>query len=297
MISRFSQVAAIALFLSMTLTACQDTGFRDLDTRSRSEASESTAREVLAQVQTAIKLFYQEKHHYPMTSEVRLYDSIHNYFANPLDPTHLYRNNGVPGYFIAIGNRASQLIYRYPATVGSGDYTLYWVGPNGVDEEGEGDDVDAWEAALGKRPFERRRTVDLIGYGTPVVVSIVKTGIDLYKDSIALKIKRNDTLLYADSWPINSYFAARPDISEADRKRLLHFELERFLNPSEFVTADSILNHAWGTWGEYSPNAEDASELLPRDAIVFNYYSGVLGTKGIAWSPARKRFITVWKTR
>src|SRR5437016_5707809 len=140
------KIIATLFSIAVLCSGCRDVGFREIDVSARSRASVQTARDVMVQLQQGLHAYYEVKHHYPETNEAHLYDSIRNYMSGQLDPLDLYRNDNGKGYFIAIGARSERIVYRYPPTIGVGDYTLYWIGPNGVDEEGEGDDIDAWQA-------------------------------------------------------------------------------------------------------------------------------------------------------
>jgi hypothetical protein len=279
------------------LSGCKDVGFRELDVSAKSRASVQTAREVMAQLQQGLRAFYDAKHRYPETTEAYLYDSIRNYMPAQIDPIDLYRNDNGKGYFIAVGARSERVIYRYPPSVGAGDYTLYWVGPNGVDEEGEGDDVDAWQTSADTvRRFERQRTADLQEDRNPDRLRLIRTGADIYRDSVRFEIVRGDTIFYSDSWPISSYFRDRPELSDAERKQLVRIELDRFLTPGAFVHTDSLLYHNWPHWGDFPANSPEMAEIVHSGEAMFNYYAGIGGSKGIAWLKSRRRFVVVWKS-
>src|ERR1035437_5913270 len=169
----------LLLLAALVVGGCRDVGFRELDVSAKDRASMQTAREVMSDLQHGLHLYYEQKHRYPATTEAHLYDSIRNYVNPPLDPIDLYRNDNGKGYFIAVGSRADRIIYRYPATIGSGEYTLYWTGPNGVDEEGEGDDVDAWQGVDTAKRFERQRVADLENNRDAERLLLIRTGPDL----------------------------------------------------------------------------------------------------------------------
>src|ERR1017187_10129757 len=180
----FSKPFAILLLATLAMSGCKDVGFREIDVSAKSRASVQTARDVMAQIQQGLHFYYESKHRYPETTEAYLYDSIRNYIPNQIDPIDLYRNDNGNGYFIAVGARSERIIYRYPPTIGIGDYTLYWVGPNGVDEEGEGDDVDAWQPQDTARHFERQRRFDLQNDGMSDQMHVIRTGPDITRDSV-----------------------------------------------------------------------------------------------------------------
>ena len=287
----------IVLFFIVTLalTGCRKIGFWELDVAEKNRASMQTARDVMTELQHGLRLFYEEKHRYPATTEAHLYDSIRN-FIPQIDPVHLYRNDNGKGYFIAVGGRANRMIYRYPPTVGVGDYTLYWIGPNGVDEEGEGDDVDAWESVDTLRHYERQRMADLQNDRDPDRLLLIRTGPDLFRDSARFEVLHHDSILYRDSWPLSAYFKERPELTDADRRRMVRTELDRFLTPGSFVHTDSLLQHDWSKWVDVKPKSPEMVEIVHSSELMFNYYAGDRGAKGIAWLASKRKFVTVWKS-
>jgi hypothetical protein len=199
-----------------------------------------------------------------------------------------------------VGGRVNRIIYRYPATVGPEEYALYWVGVNGVDEEGEGDDVPVWHEEDTVKRLERKRSLDLRNDGSQVQILLVRTGPDVFRDSVKLSIKEKkgekDTVLFRDSWPLRNYFRNRPELTEADRRRIVREELEKVLSNSQFVRTDSLTQHDWGSWDELKPKSLEMSEIMKRNELMFNYYTGATGSRGIVWSPSRKKFIRAWRT-
>lgn len=287
------RTAIVLLFSVIVLSGCKGTGFKDLGDP-RHVASVEAAREVMTQVQAGLRAYYNARHTYPNTTEAGLYDSIHSYMN--LDPAQLYRNDIGKGYYIAIGGRANRLVYHYPATIGPGEYTLYWIGPNGIDEEGEGDDVAGWETDLNARKLEQRRSVDLLATGTPQMITVIRTGPDYFKDSVLVLIQQHDSVLYRDSWPISNYFKARPELSEADRKEVVREELKKILLPSRFVRTDSLPQHSWNRWVDFKPGTPSAADIVKRNELMFNYYTGSEGSRGIAWDATKGKFIRVWQS-
>lgn len=288
---------AIILIFGAFAAGCRDIGFRQIDVSARSRQSVQTAREVMTQIQQGIHNFYEAKHHYPETNEAYLYDSIRVFIPSQIDPIDLYRNDNGKGYFIAVGSRSERIIYRYPPTIGVGDYTLYWIGPNGVDEEGEGDDVDAWQSpADTARHFERQRRADMQNDNDPDQLRLIRTGPDIYRDSIIFEVTRNDTIRYRDGWPLSAYFKERPQLTDDERKQIIRTELDRFFQPGAFVHTDSLAHQDWSHWVGIQPKSSAMAELMHTGGLMFNYYTGADGSKGIAWVPSMKKFVEVWKS-
>ena len=293
---RQSGILVASLLECLIASGCKDVGFRELDVAAKNKASVQTAHEVLSQVQQGLHSFYETKHHYPVTTEAHLYDSIRNYITTELDPIHLFRNENGKGYFIAVGSRSERIIYRYPPSIGTGEYTLYWVGPNGVDEDGEGDDLDAFTSLDTARRFERQRLADLIDDRDPTRLIVVRTGTDIFKDSVRLEVLKHDSILYRDSWPLTAYFKERPELTDAERKRLIRTELDHFFSAGSFVKTDSLLDHDWSKWAEIQPKSQEMGEVVRSGEEMFNYYAGDRGSKGIAWLPSKHKFVIVWKS-
>jgi hypothetical protein len=280
---------------AMLIAGCKGVGFRESDD-ARQHPSTEVAHEVLQQIQDALRAFHDSQHRYPATNEAHLYDSIRNYMKDQIDPEKLYRNDGGKGFYIAVGGRNNRIVYRFPPTVGPADYTLYWVGPNGVDELGEGDDLPSWDTAGAGSQFEKRKSVDLRGDNHPLDIEVAETGTNLFKDSVLLLIQSGDTVLYRDRWPLTAYFIKRPELTEVERGRIVREEVERLLKPSEFVPTDSLLDHDWQKWADLDPKSFEASEIVKSRRPMFNYYTGTNGSLGIVWSTARKKFIVVWRS-
>ncbi|HET6400694.1 MAG TPA: hypothetical protein VFH95_04765 [Candidatus Kapabacteria bacterium] len=274
---------------------CRDVGFHEIDVSAKKRASVQMAREVMAQIQQGLHNFYEAKHRYPATTEAYLYDSIRTYTPTEIDPINLYRNDNGKGYFIAVGARSERVIYHYPPTIGLGDYTLYWVGPNGVDEEGEGDDVDAWQPTDTVHRYARQREADLQNDNDPDRLRLISTGSNIYLDSVRLIVTRRDSVRYSDSWPISAYFKDRPELTDDERKQIVRSELDRFLTPGAFVHTDSLLDQGLDRWLQFKPKSPELSEIIQSGELMFNYYAGVRGSEGIAWLKSKKKFVVVWK--
>lgn len=291
----------VALLGVMGAEGCRDVGFHEIDVSAKRRASVQMAREVMAQIRQGLHNFYEAKHHYPMTAEAYLYDSIRNYTSTEIDPIDLYRNDNGKGYFIAVGARSERIIYRYPPTIGLGDYTLYWVGPNGVDEEGEGDDVDAWQPTDTIHRYARQREADLQNDNEPDRLRLLSTGSNIYLDSVRLEVTSmtdhagRDTLLYSNSWPLSAYFKNRPELTDDERKQIVRSELDRFLTQGAFVHTDSLLDQGVDHWLVFKPKSPELSEIIQSGELMFNYYAGDLGSEGIAWLKSKKKFVVVWK--
>ena len=286
----------IALCVAFLASGCRKIGFHEIDVSAKRRASALMAREVMADLQDGLHAFYIAKHHYPATTEAYLYDSIHTFLPTEIDPIDLYRNDNGKGYFIAIGARSERIIYRYPPTIGVGDYTLYWVGPNGVDEEGEGDDVDAWASVDSVKRYARRRDADLENNGTPDKLMLVSTGSDIYTDSVRLEIRNADSMLYSDTWPLSAYFHDRPELTDEERKEIIRSELDRFFSADAFVHTDSLLDQGLGHYLLLPPKSSELQEIIRSGEPMFNYYAGDRGSKGIAWLKSKKKFVVVWKS-
>ena len=127
----------LALFIG-----CEGTGFRKIE-GANEKATVQSAQEALQQVELALGKYKETNHIYPRVTEGSLYDTLRKYFVIPIDANHIYRNEKDQSNYIAVGGRKNKIIYRYPATLGPGEYTLYWVGMNAIDEEGRGDDLFA----------------------------------------------------------------------------------------------------------------------------------------------------------
>lgn len=293
---RGNLTATILIVATLGVSGCRDVGFHELDVSAKNRASVQTARELMSDLQRGLHLYYEQKHRYPTTTEAHLYDSIRNYVNPPLDPIDLYRNDNGKGYFIAVGSRPGRIIYRYPPTIGAGDYTLYWVGPNGVDEEGEGDDVDAAQGVDTAKRYERQRVADLENDRDVERLLLIRTGPDLFRDSVRFKIVRHDSVIYQDAWPITAYFHARPELTDEQRRRVVRTELDQFLAPGAFVHTDSLEQRGWQKWADVQPKSAEMAELEGSNGLMFNYYTGDRGSKGIAWLKSQKKFVVVWKS-
>ena len=78
--------------------------------------------------------------------------------------------------------------------------------------------------------------------------------------------------------------------------RIVRDELQRFFNTSEFVRTDSLMQQDWLKWSDLKPQSPEALEISRKNLMMFNYYSGAGGSRGIVWSPVRKKIIRVWKS-
>lgn len=282
-----------ACLLLFFFTGCREVGFRELP-EAEQGASREEARELLGRIRKGLIEYKSRYGTFPVISEEYLYDSIRTLLDQPLESEYLYRNNSGRGYYLAVGGRTNRIVYHFPGTVGTGEYTLYWVGPNGVDERGEGDDLAGWEPNGVPRQFERRKRADLRADGSEFLLRLRKSGSDLYNDTVLFTIEEHDSVVYEESWPMHAYFDARPELTEEDRKRIVRDELEKFFGESQFVRTDSILEHDWLTWKDLDPQSIEAQEIIRMNGLMFNYYTGSRGSRGLVWSPTRKRLIRAW---
>lgn len=282
---------------SFTLTSCKDVGFKQLP-EAGAGGSRDEAWDLIQQVRQGLTAYKERNGEYPTISEQFLYDSIRNMLDRTIDPEYLYRNDKGKGYFLAIGGRSNRLVYHYPGTIGPADYTLYWVGSNGVDETGEGDDLPAWSPEDTTVPvhFERKRSTDMIGDGSRFQLRLISSGNDLYNDSVTFTINEYDTVLYRDKWPLFAYFDYRPELREAERTKIVRTELGKFFDQSQFVRTDSIFEHNWQAWITIDPKTPEAQDITKMNGLLFNYYAGSRGSKGIVWSPTKKQFVDFWRS-
>lgn len=280
-----------------SLNACSDIGFRELP-EAGGNGSREEASDLIRIVRQGLTAYKERIGSYPVVSEERLYDSIRLFLDRNIEPEYLYRNDNGRGYFLSVGGRSNRIVYHYPGTIGPGEYTLYWVGPNGVDEDGEGDDLPAWTPADTSVPvnFERKRVVDLRGDGDKYNFRLIATGSDLYNDSVTFTVSDVDTTLYRDRWPLSAYFNYRPELTELDRRRIVRDELSKFFDNSQFVRTDSIFDHNWKPWVTIDPKTVEAQDITKMSGVLFNYYAGSGGSKGIVWSPAKKKIVEFWKS-
>jgi hypothetical protein len=290
-------------FFTLTLVAasgiigCREIGFRELP-EAGSGGSRTEAYDLIQTIRQGLTAYKQRHGEYPTISETGLYDSIREYLERPIDPEYLYRNDKGRGYYLGLGGRANRIVYHYPGTIGPADYTLYWVGSNGVDEMGEGDDLVAWASSDTAVPvnFERRKVVDLESNGSKYYMRLITTGNDLYNDTAIFTITDGDTTLYRDRWPLFAYFDYRPELTDPDRKKIVRTELNKFFDQSQFVRTDSILEHNWRSWVTIDPKSVEALEIAKMNGLLFNYYAGSSGSKGVVYSPIKKKLIEFWKS-
>lgn len=287
----------LALFILIGLAGCKDVGFKQLP-EAGAGGTRDEAWDLIQQVRQGLAAYKERNGQYPNISEEYLYDSIRNMLDRTIDPEYLYRNDKGKGYFIGIGGRSNRLVYHYPGTIGPADYTLYWVGQNGVDEAGEGDDLPAWSSADTSVPvrFERKRVTDMIGDGSRFQLRLISSGNDLYNDSVTFTVSELDSVLYRDKWPLFAYFDYRPELREADRTKIVRTELGKFFDESQFVRTDSIFEHNWKPWLLVDPKSAEGQEITKMNGLLFNYYAGSRGSKGIVWSPTKKKFVELWKS-
>jgi hypothetical protein len=278
------------LLFSCLFFGCEGTGFRKIE-GANEKATVQSAQEVLQQVELALNKYKEVNRTYPRMSEATLYDSLKNYFIIPIDPNHIYRNERDQSNYIAIGGRKNKVIYRYPATLGAGEYTLYWIGINAIDEEGRGDDIFSSRGKV-PRQLSHKLVTPFRNDSIKTEFSLSATGSDLAKDSVKFQIKSANLILYNDWWPLGSYVAGRPELSEAEKQETINLEFDRFLHPVHFVPADSLIknNKVYQIAGQIDKNI--LRELAKRNQQIFTYYAGSKGVKSIYWNP-KDRKITI----
>ncbi|MFI5264319.1 MAG: hypothetical protein ACHQM6_07380, partial [Candidatus Kapaibacterium sp.] len=180
------------MLILLVAGGCKDVGFRNIE-GANEKATVQSAQEALQQIELALSKYKEINRSYPRVTESTLYDTLKNYFIIPIDPNHIYRNETDQSNFIAIGGRKNRIIYRYPATLGSGDYTLYWIGLNALDEEGRGDDLFA---SHGKSPkqLSHKLLTNFRGDSIKAEFSLSATGSDFTRDSVKFMVKSASTI-------------------------------------------------------------------------------------------------------
>jgi len=228
----------LVAMLMVCFIGCKDVGFRELPDASE-QASSTSAVEAMQSVETALEQYKQRNGDYPHVTETHLFDSLSKYFLAPIDQAHLYLNEREKANYIAIGNRRNKLVYRYPGTIGSGAYTLYWVGPNGVDEDGGGDDRFPLRKA-GSRGFTRRILRKTAKNSVELEYILQVTGMNPKKDSMLFYISNGEKKLYADGWPIANYVRGRLDLTDLEQREVIAQEIARFFSSGHFIQTDSL---------------------------------------------------------
>ncbi|MEP7235393.1 MAG: hypothetical protein ABI778_08870 [Ignavibacteriota bacterium] len=283
----FEKGKVLVCILFPLLCGCKEVGFRKIE-GANEKATVQSAQEALQEIELALNKYKEINRTYPRITEAALYDSLRNYFVIPIDPNHLYRDEATQTNYIAIGARKNKIVYRYPATLGTGDYTLYWVGTNGNDEQGRGDDLFA---SKGKAPkqLSRKLLLGFRGDSVKTEFSLSASGGDFTKDSVKFQIRAANTLLYSDWWPLGTYVVGRPELSEAERQETVNLEFERFLYPAHFVLADSILGSRKYSAINRALGGGTLSTLAKKNLQVFTYYSGPAGSKVLYWNGQQRK--------
>jgi hypothetical protein len=277
----------IVLTLLVISTGCKDAGFRKIE-GANEKATVQSALEALQQIELALSKYKEINRTYPHVSEASLYDTLKNYFVIPIDPNHIYRNESDQSSYIAIGGRKNKVIYRYPATLGSGEYTLYWTGINGIDEEGRGDDIFASRGKAAKQ-LSRKLVTSFRGDSLRSEFSLSATGSDFTKDSVKFQIRSAGAILYSDWWPIGSYVSGRSELSEAERQETVNLEFDRFLHPVHFMSADTLLSEKNFAAISREVGESTLRNLAKKKLPVFTYFSGSGGVKAIFWNPQQRK--------
>lgn len=276
-----------SLFVLLLFIGCEGTGFRKIE-GANEKATVQSAQETLQQIELALGRYKEINRYYPRMTEAALYDTLKNYFVIPIDPNHIYRNETDQTVYIAIGGRKNKIIYRYPPTLGSGDYTLYWIGINGIDEQGRGDDIFSSRGKVAKQLSHKLMT-NFRGDSLKSEFSLSATGSDFTKDSVKFQIRIGSTLLYYDWWSLGSYVAGRPELSEAERQETVNMEFDRFLHPIHFISVDSILKDRKLSVIAHQLDENVLRDLAKKNLQVFNYYAGSKGARAIYWNPKERK--------
>jgi hypothetical protein len=281
---------ALCALAIMFFIGCEGTGFRKIE-GANEKATVQSAQEALQQIELALGKYKEINRTYPRMTEAALYDTLRNYFVIPIDANHIYRNETDQYNSIAIGGRKNKVIYRYPPTLGSGEYTLYWIGMNGIDEEGRGDDLFSSHGKMPKQ-LSHKLLMTFRNDSMKTEFALSATGSDLEKDSVKFQVRIGTILLYFDWWPLGSYITGRPELSDAERQEMINMEFDRFLHPVHFIYADSLLKDH-----KLSAVARQLDESMLRDLAkknlqVFTYYAGSKGVRAIYWNQ-RERKINV----
>lgn len=277
----------IFLFALAQFIGCEGTGFRKIE-GANEKATVQSAQEALQQVELALGKYKETNHTYPRVTEASLYDTLRKYFVIPIDANHIYRNERDQTNYIAVGGRKNKIIYRYPATLGPGEYTLYWVGINAIDEEGRGDDLFASRGKMPKQ-LSRKLVTNFRGDSLRTEFSLSATGGDVAKDSVKFQIRIGSVLIYSDWWPLGSYISGRPELTETERQETIDMEFDRFLHPVHFVDADSLVKDR--KLAEISQRIGDRAlkDLAKKHLQIFTYYAGSNGVRAINWDPRERK--------
>lgn len=287
---RTKRVTLKYAFFAIAIVAfagCKDVGFRELPDASE-QASLASAMEAIQSVEAALEQYKQRHGDYPHVNESHLFDSLSKYFLAPIDQANLYLNEREKANYIAIGNRRNKLVYRYPGTIGSGEYTLYWVGPNGVDEEGGGDDRFPLRKA-GPRRFTRRILRKSARNGVDLEYILLVTGTDPKKDSMLFSISNGEKKLYADSWPVANYVRNRIDLTDLEQRDVIAQEIARFFSGGHFISTDSLTSNGSTLMKLRSSGKWSPSRL--KDVREVFVYSPSQTTSIITFHDPKKRII------
>lgn len=281
----------IFLLLSITITSCKEVGFRKLEDSS-DKATLQSAHEALRATELALENYREKNGAYPKSTEVFLYDTLQNYYVIPIDPAHLYRNEKEQTNYIAIGSRRNKIIYRSPATIGAGPYTLYWIGINGTDEEGQGDDVFMQAKSAKTGEIIRRTVRSFKGKNSSIEFMLKITGLDPDRDTVFFDLKEGEVTLYKDQWKLRTWARGRLDLTDADKQRIFTDEIERFFKGSHFLEFDSLGTRPdlRGLIVTNHPNLP--RELAKKEIEIFTYDNGTASV-AILWDAKRKRIMNV----
>jgi hypothetical protein len=253
------------------------------------KATSQSAVEALEATAQALDNYKQRIGYYPRVTETNLFDTIKNYYLTTIDPSHIYRNEKEQTNYLAIGSRKNKIIYRNPATIGTGQYSLYWIGANGIDEEGQGDDIVYNSQMETPRHITRRTMRHFHGKGSNLEFTFSVTGVDADRDSAQLVISDANKILYKEMWKVGEWCKDRPELSDADERDFILSEIDRFLKPSHFIPYDSLAprSNIKRIVNELIGVSVDNAHL---DIEVFLYRSGSV-TSVLVWDSKRKRIV------
>lgn len=137
-------VLIILIFLS--ISSCDTDEFMNEACRHKNDGIHYTFAQIyMDSAYVGLNRFYKDKGHYPAIEGKYFFDSIKTYLGTLKASVFTDKDDfgvdsclGVDNCFLAVGSNDSPIIYRYR---GDHIFLLYWVGENGIDEIGTGDDI------------------------------------------------------------------------------------------------------------------------------------------------------------
>jgi hypothetical protein len=159
----------------------------------------------------------------------------------------------------------------------------------------------AADSAADNRPvivFERRRTYDFDGDGTPENMVVQAAGLAWDSMKVVIQIQKAEgTLLYADTFGTQRYMGLDPDttLPREEIEATIRREMEGILSNSSFVSTAANFDDANITLtAEQFDMTEDEFARFREDLMsrpMFRYYIGGESSNGITWSNVLKRFV------